>query len=264
MSTILEVRSLRCGYSPEFFLQDINFHIKTGELFGIIGPNGSGKTTLLKTLTRLIRPISGEIIFKEANIWKTEHGKLSRDIAVVSQASHVVALTVEEFVLLGRIPHYRGFQFLETKDDLDIAGQCMEMTGMSGFKNREMDRLSGGERQLAFMARALCQQPQLLLLDEPTNHLDITHQALTMDLVRKLNRELGLTAIMVLHDLNLTSEYCDRLLLLNKGEMHSIGTPAEVLTYRIIEDVYKTVVIVKENPMSGKPYVFLVSKAEDY
>lgn len=120
----------------------------------------------------------------------------------------------------------------------------------------------GGERQLVSIARALSQEPELLLLDEPTAHLDITYQIGILDLIRRLNKGFGLTVIMVLHDLNLAGQYCDRLILLNQGRVHGIGTPKEILTYQVIEEVYKTVVIVEKNPISSKPYIFLVSEED--
>jgi iron complex transport system ATP-binding protein len=137
----------------------------------------------------------------------------------------------------------------------------MEMTGTLKFKDRYMTELSGGERQLVFIARALTQEPEIILLDEPITHLDISHQVRVLDIVKTLITQKGLTAITVLHDLNLASEYCDRLLLLNNGRVHSIGLPSEILTYQAIEEVYKTTVIVKENPLSKKPYVFVVPNA---
>lgn len=255
---MLRVKDLTCGYDSNFILHDITLEVSEGEHFGIIGPNGSGKTTLLRAITRLIKPERGEITFKGADIWNTSIRDLSSSMAVVSQSQQPGSMKVEEFVLLGRIPHHKRLQFLETREDLELARTSMALTGTLKFKDRLMSRLSGGERQLVCLARALSQQPQLLLLDEPITHLDITHQVKVMDLIKRSNKEFGITAITVLHDLNLASEYCDRLLLLNQGRVHKIGTPREVLTYQIIEDVYRTVVIVKENPLTGKPYIFLV------
>jgi iron complex transport system ATP-binding protein len=169
-------------------------------------------------------------------------------------------MTVEEFVLLGRIPYYERFRFLETKNDLKIARDAMALTDSLRLKDQFMSQISGGERQLALIARALAQEPKLLLLDEPTTYLDITHQVGILDLVRRLNRNFGLTVIMVLHDLNLAGEYCQRLVLLDRGEIRKFGFPEEVLDYRIIEEVYKTVVVVEENPISHKPYVLAISE----
>jgi iron complex transport system ATP-binding protein len=163
---------------------------------------------------------------------------------------------------LGRIPHLKRLQFFESKEDLEIAEKCMKLTDTFKLRDRLMSEISGGEKQLILIARALAQEPRLILLDEPTAHLDITHQVGILDLIKKLNRELGLTVIMVLHDLNLASEYCQRLILINGGRIHKIGQPEEVLNYDIIEEVYKTVVVVERSPVSSKPYILLVSEEE--
>lgn len=258
---MLEIKNLTCGYDSKFILQGINFEIGAGELVGIIGPNGSGKTTLLRAITKVIRPKKGEILLEKENIEKLRFKELAKKIAVVSQNSVANFMTVEEFVLLGRIPHRRRLQFLETKVDAKIAQEGMALTDTLRFKERSLGTLSSGERQLVVIARTLAQEPRLLLLDEPTSHLDIAHQVKILDLLKRLNKN-GLTVIIVLHDLNLASEYCSRLILLHNGSVHKVGPPHEVLTYQIIEEVYKTIVVVKENPVSSKPYIFLVSEEE--
>jgi iron complex transport system ATP-binding protein len=171
-------------------------------------------------------------------------------------------MDVEEYVLLGRIPHKGRLQFIESKDDMRIAKDCMKLTDTLKVKDHPMDKISGGERQLALIARALTQEPGLLLLDEPMTHLDISHQVKVLDLIKRLNKEMGLTVVMVLHDLNLASEYCHRLALLNNGRIRKIGAPEEVIDYKIIEEVYKTVVVIKKNPISSRPYLFVVSEEE--
>jgi iron complex transport system ATP-binding protein len=259
---VLEVRDLICGYDSEFVLQDINFKVGNRELIGIIGPNGSGKTTLLRAISRVLKPKEGTVFLEKKDIWQMKFKELAKKIAVVPQEFAGIGVSVEEFVLLGRIPYFGRFQFLESKKDFDIAEKCMALTDIQKFKGHRMTEISGGERQLALVARALCQEPKLLLLDEPTTHLDITHQVSILDLIKKLNREYGLSVIMVLHDLNLASEYCHSLILLNGGRVHKIGPPDEVLTYPIIEEVYKTVVVVEKNPISFKPYVLIVSEEE--
>jgi len=255
---MITVKNLSCGYGSIRILDSVGFEVKKGEHFGIIGPNGSGKTTLLKTITKLIKPEFGSVIIdgKDSKKWGVK--ELSRKLAVVSQNTQASSMTVEDFVLLGRIPYYKRFQLMESQRDIDISEHCMELTGTLKFKNRYMTELSGGERQLVFIARALAQEPEIILLDEPVTHLDISHQVKVLDIIKTLNGQKGLTAITVIHDLNLASEYCDRLLLLSKGRVYSIGLPSEVLTYQAIEEVYGTIVIVKENPLSKKPYVFVV------
>lgn len=261
---MLEIKDLTCGYYSKFYLKDISFRIDTGELLGIIGPNGSGKTTLLRAITRVLKPEKGSVIFEGKNIWQMGFKELAKKIAVVSHSFEIGYMSVSEFVLLGRIPHYKKFQFLETKKDIDIAERSMVLTDTFKLRDRLMREISGGEKQLVFIARSLTQEPNLLLLDEPTAHLDITHKAGILDLIKRLNKEFGLTVIMILHDLNLASEYCDRLILINDGKIYKIGHSEEILTYKIIEEVYKTVVVVEKNPISGKPFVLLVSEQKKY
>jgi iron complex transport system ATP-binding protein len=256
---LLKIKNLSAGYDENIVLHDIGCTVCQGELIGIIGPNGSGKTTLLRAITRILKPHKGEILIDGKNVWKIPLKEISQMVAVSSQLLDPVLTTVEEYILLGRLPYYRKYQFFETSKDETIVEKYMRLTDTFRLKESLMTELSGGERQLASIARALAQEPILLLLDEPTSHLDITHQAQIMELIGRLNRELGLTVLMVLHDLNLASEYCSRLFLLNNGSIHKLGTPEEVLTYRTIEEVYKTVVLVKKNPLSGKPYVFLIT-----
>ena len=259
---MLEIRDLKCGYDKRFHLKEINLVIKEGGFFGIIGPNGSGKTTFLRAITRVLKPEAGEVLLRGKNIWHIDFRELARTIAVVSQNVSTDELNVGEFVLLSRIPHYRGLQFLETKHDEEIADNAMVLTDTLKFKDRSMSEISGGERQLVLIARALAQEPKFLLLDEPTSHLDITHQVRILDLLKKLNRELSLTVIIVLHDLNLASEYCDRVALLSEGAIYKEGLPQDVLDYKTIENVYKTVVVVEKNPVSLKPYILLISEEE--
>lgn len=257
---MLNISQLTCGYDSGFAIRDIDLHVATGEIIGIIGPNGSGKTTLLKAITKALKPVSGVILLEGKSIWRMKIRELARKIAVVSQSTETGFMTVEEFVLLGRIPYYGRFRFLETKNDLQIARDAMALTDSLRLKDQLMSQISGGERQLALIARALAQEPKLLLLDEPTTYLDITHQVGILDLIRRLNRNFGLTVVMVMHDLNLAGEYCQRLALINMGKIHKFGLPEEVLDYRIIEDVYKTVVVIEKNPISRKPYVLAISE----
>lgn len=259
---MLKVSKLTCGYNADPVLRDVSFELQQAEFLGIIGPNGSGKTTLLRALTGMLKPASGIVLLQGQDIGQIGLKELARKVAVVSQSLPQGSLSVEEFVLLGRIPHLTRLQFLESSKDMEIATKSMSLTGTLGLKEHLIDQISGGEKQLVHIARALAQEPRLLLLDEPTAHLDIAHQVRILDLIRRLNREFGLTVVMVLHDLNLASLYCDRLLLLCQGRIYRHGSPDEVLTYQAIEEVYQTVVLVKENPLSHRPYIFLVSEEE--
>ncbi|MCP4653181.1 MAG: ABC transporter ATP-binding protein [Candidatus Omnitrophica bacterium] len=255
----ISIKDLYCGYDT-FLLSDINLEVESGQILGIIGPNGSGKTTLLKAITGLLKPRRGEILLDDNNLFSLSRRELARKIAVVAANSDELSLSVEEYVLLGRIPHYGAFQFLESDKDFAIARQAMEQTKVSALKNHSILKISAGERQLTSLARAICQDPSLFLLDEPTSHLDIAHQIGTLNLIGDLHQQKKFTVIMVLHDLNLAAQYCQRLVLLNQGKIVKIGTPSQVLTSDLIEKVYKTPVIVKKDPTSQIPYMFLQGK----
>jgi len=253
---ILKVKDLLCGYE-DFLLKDLNFSLKRGEFLGIIGPNGSGKTTLVRALSRVIKPLKGEVLLEDENVWNIPLKEFAKKVAVVSQNARASSFKIKDYVLLGRIPHYRRFQFLETERDLMAAEKAMSLTGILHLKDRSLKEVSGGERQLAVIARALAQEPELLLLDEPVAHLDIAHQVMVLNLVKKLKDEFGLTVVVVLHELNLASEFCDRLLIMNEGRIRKIGSPDVVLTEEILKEIYKTDVLVRRHPISSRPHVIL-------
>lgn len=258
-STILNIQNLCCGY-PQFNLSQISINIPQGSFAGIIGPNGSGKTTLFKAITGTLSIRSGKILLGDKNLELLSPRLRAQNIAIVSQFTEGGEMSVADYVMMGRIPYQSRFSFFESEDDFMIARKYMKLTDTLQFKDRLMSELSGGEQQLAAIARALTQQPELLLLDEPTSHLDITHQIHILNLLQQLNQEMGLSVLMVIHDLNLASEYCDQLILVNQGKIHIQGTPQEVLTFQTIEEVYKTVVVTQNNPLSGKPAIFLASR----
>jgi iron complex transport system ATP-binding protein len=259
MPNILQIRNFSCGYPGIFEIQNINFELKKASFAGIVGPNGSGKTTLFKGITAELERKSGEIFIEDRNIHFMDYKLRARKIAVVSQQIENLDIPVEDYVLLGRLPYFKRFQFFETKQDYQIALHYMKLTGIVHLKDQYMSQLSGGEQQLASIARALTQEPNLLLLDEPTAHLDIGNQVQILNLIQNLNRKTGLSVLMIIHDLNLAGEYCDFLAMLDNGKLKISGTPEEVLNYQTIEEVYKTVVVTQRNPVSGKPAVFLVS-----
>jgi len=258
MEALLKINNVSAGYYKEDVIKDISLDVNQGDFIGIIGPNSSGKTTLLRLATRVLYPRKGEICFKEKDILKMDLKELCRNIAFVSQdVATNFSFSVMEIVLMGRIPHLKRLQF-ETKKDIDIAEKVLSVTDSLNLKEKMIDELSAGERQRVIIARALAQEPILLFLDEPTSHLDIGHQIQILDLLKKLNRQNNLTIVMVLHDLNLASAYCNRIALFNNGTIFKEGSPEQVLTYQNIEAVYKTIVLVTDNPVTKKPNVFLV------
>ncbi len=257
---MLELQHVSGGYPGGFSLAGIDLAVAKGELVGIVGPNGSGKTTLVRMASRALRPKTGSVHVDGQDIWRQKPAALALTLAVVNQTPDLTPMSVEDYVLLGRIPHYGRYQFLETTADRAVARWAMQLTECQAYRKQAMTEISGGERQLALMARALAQEPKLLLLDEPTSFLDIAHQVRLLDLIRRLNRELGLTVVMVMHDLNAASEYCGRLVLMHQGRIRRMGTPEEVMDYRVLEEVYETVLVVGRNEFTGKPIVFPVSE----
>jgi iron complex transport system ATP-binding protein len=258
MSVLLKIDNLSGGYYKEDIIKGLSLDINPGDFLGIIGPNGSGKTTLLRLVTRVLNFRQGEIFYKGRNTAQMDLKEFCRSVAFVSQdIAASFSFTVEELVLMGRIPHLGRLQF-ETKKDIEIAREKMVLTDILQLKDKRIDELSAGERQRVVIARALAQEPELLFLDEPTAHLDIGHQVQVLDLLKKLNRSGKLTIAMILHDLNLASAYSNRIALLDQGRIFKEGSPEEVLTYQNIEKVYKTIVLVNNNPVTGKPNVVLV------
>jgi len=260
MKPLLRIDNLSAGYYGEDIIKSVSLDVYESDFIGIIGPNGSGKTTLLRLCSKILRPRKGGIYFENKDIFVMDLKEFCRKVAFVAQDILTsFSFSVSELVLMGRIPHLKRLQF-ETKNDIRIAEKALELTGSQGLKDKMIDELSAGERQRALIARALAQEPVLLLLDEPTSHLDIGHQIQVMDLLKRLNRGSNLTIVMVLHDLNLASAYCNRICLLDNGSVFKEGKPEEVLTYKNIESVYKTIVLVNNNPVTKKPNVALVPK----
>jgi iron complex transport system ATP-binding protein len=257
---MIEVGSICFRYHQDWVLQDISFQVRGGEFVGLIGPNGSGKTTLLKILYRLLTPQRGEVHFGHLSLRRMSRREIAKKIAVVAQETYpAFPFRVIELVLMGRSP-YLGHLMFESQRDLEVARKAMEWTDILPLADRSIDELSGGERKRVFIARALAQEPEVILLDEPTANLDIHHQAEFLDLILSLNREKGLTILMASHDLNLASEYCDRLIFLQNGKIYKTGSPEEVMTRENIEKVYGCEVWIDRNPVSGMPRVSLLRK----
>jgi iron complex transport system ATP-binding protein len=257
---MIEVRSVSFRYHEAWVLQDVSFRVEKGEFVGVIGPNGSGKTTLLKLLYRLLSPQRGEILFELVPMKKMDRRDIAKRIAVVAQETQVLfPFSVLETVLMGRSP-YLGRLLFESEKDLEIARKAMEWTKILPFSERPIEELSGGERKRVFIARALAQEPEVILLDEPTANLDIQHQIDFLDLILTLNRERGLTIVMASHDMNIASEFCDRLILLQGGKIYKTGTPEQVVTKENIESVYGCEVWIDQHPVSRMPRISLLRK----
>lgn len=257
---MLEAHDLTVGYNGEPVLRNVNLTAARGQFIGLVGPNGSGKSTLVRALSRVLRPISGRALLDAVDVYEMSARELARRLAVVAQ-DYTVAFdfAVRDVVLMGRAPHLSRFG-VERPQDYKIAEEAMGLTHTLVFADRPITSLSGGERQRCMIARALAQQPSVLLLDEPTAHLDINHQIEILDLARRLTTERGLATIVVLHDLNLASQYCDQLVLVSQGKVVAEGRPHEVVTEARIRVAYGTDVHVRRHPTTGRPYVTLVSR----
>lgn len=250
--------------AKEWVLEGLNFAVSHGEFIGILGPNGSGKTSLLNLLARLTHPQAGTIHLFGENLAHLRQDAIARTVALVPQDHQpTFPFSVAEMVLMGRFPHHRSNDYFsvmsgmgwESDVDREIAWSAMQETNVADLASRSIDAVSGGERQRVLMARALAQEPRVMLLDEPTAHLDLHHQMETCRLLRKLNDERGLTVVLVSHDLNLASQYCDRLLLLDHGRIVALGTPHEVLRAETLRAVYGCEVLIDQHPASGLPRI---------
>ncbi|QED46339.1 adenosylcobinamide amidohydrolase [Cytobacillus dafuensis] len=261
---MLSVQQLTGGYSGDSIIKNVSFEIDKGELFGILGPNGSGKTTLLKMISGILPYSSGKIELIEKSLKDYSPKELAKIIAVLPQHSiQSFSYTVKETVSLGRYAHQKGWFQTWSHEDEKIVMQAMEQTGVAHYENHYIHELSGGERQRVYLAQALAQEPEILLLDEPTNHLDLSFQKDLLDMLKDWTKNRGLTVISIFHDLNLAGLYCDRLLLLENGEININHTPNEVLREDRIRDVYNTKIEKHPHPKVPAPQMVLLPEDTD-
>lgn len=259
MSYVLEVDSLQFRYDEDLILKNISFSIQKGEFVSIIGPNGSGKSTLLKNLCNICKPSQGILKIDDVDVEKYKVKELARKIALVPQDTSIAYdFSVFDVVLMGRNPYIGRFE-KEKDSDFEITKEALKATNTFHLRDRNINEISGGERQRVIIARALTQQPDIIFLDEPTSHLDINHQIEILSLLRKLNREKETTIVLVIHDINLASRYSDKIILMNNGEILSMGSPKEVITRSNIEKAYDLNVIVEENPYTDSLFIVPLS-----
>ena len=258
MTPAVDIANLAFLYQKQLILENVSFSVAQSSFFLIIGPNGSGKTTLVRLIGGIERPDKGRIILMGRTISTYSKKALARKIAFVPQVIPIdFPFTVRDIVLMGRAPHL-GMMGFPGKKDLEIVEAAMAFTDVLSLSQRRVSQLSGGERQRVFIARAICQEPEMILLDEPTAALDPAHQINIMNLMKRLKKEKGTTIVMVSHDLNLSAIYGDRLLLLKKGGILQEGTPHEVLTEPLLKKAYGCNLLVDENPYQGSPRITLV------
>ncbi len=239
MSGIIEVKDLNFGYTPQStILKALSFEVIQGRFVGIAGPNGAGKTTLLNLLCGLLRSKAGSIKIDSVPIESYSARKLAKKVAVVRQEFvPVFDFCVAEVVSMARTPYLSTFGF-ESDTDKKIIDEALEMTDTARFASRPLANLSGGERQRVFIARALAQNTDILLLDEPTTFLDLKHQVGIYDLLKRMQLEKGKTIVVVTHDINLSTQYCDEILLLGADSSYQYGSAKDVFSPHKIEKVF--------------------------
>lgn len=259
------VEHLSGGYEDVPIVKDISFTVEKGKILGILGPNGSGKSTLLKVMSGILPATAGTITIDGQNILSYNARALAQKMAVLPQLhANAFSNSVREAISLGRYPHQTGFFSSWSEQDEQAVQHAMLQTGVKRYEHTPLEFLSGGEQQRVFVAQALAQTAEILLLDEPTNHLDIAHQRQILDMVRKEAVECGLTVVMVLHDMNLASLYCDELLLMEGGQMRALGAPHEVLIASQIEEVYQARVATYAHPEIPKPQITMMPATTGY
>jgi iron complex transport system ATP-binding protein len=236
---ILQAKNIYISYDKKEVLKDVSIDIKKGEIVAIIGPNGSGKSTVMKVLSRTLKPKKGQILLEDTNIKNMNTKAIAQKLAILPQVRKVPGdVTVEALVGYGRYPHL-GFGHRMHKQDFDTIDWAIEKTDLGSLRHRFVDTLSGGERQRAWIAMALAQKPEILLLDEPTTSLDISYQLEILELIKELNQQLGLTIVIVIHDLNQAVRYSHKMVALNKGRVHCCGESSSVLNEEFLREVFR-------------------------
>lgn len=250
------------GYDARPVVNDVSISIPQGKISVIIGANACGKSTLLKTLVRLLKPSSGGILLDGKQIDTIQSKKLAQTIGLLPQSPIVPeGITVADLVGRGRYPHQSFLKGWSARDTAAVS-EALDIMGITELANRSIDELSGGQRQRVWIAMTLAQQTDILFLDEPTTYLDITYQVEILDLLTDLNRKLGTTVVMVLHDINLSARYADHIFVMNHGRLIAQGAPSEVITRELMQNAFSLDCDVIDDPVSHSP--FLIPKGRHH
>lgn len=254
----IEIKELNFSYdvdSEEETLKNVSVNIEKGKFYTILGPNGSGKTTLIRLISKALNTKCEKIFIDDRDIFSINNKTLAKKLAVVPQYSSIeFDFSVLDIVLMGRSPHISRFSS-ESEEDMKIVKSAMEMTSTWNLRHKNINALSGGERQMVIVARAIAQETEIVLLDEPISNLDIHHQIEILNQIKLLNQTKKKTIIAVLHDLNIATAYSDYIILMNNGRINTIGTPEKVLKGNVIKEVYGIDVNIISDPISGRPVI---------
>lgn len=261
---ILAAERLSLGFEGRTVVEDLTLQFEQGSVTTIIGPNGCGKSTLLKGLSRLVKPTAGRVLLEGRDVTSHSQRELARRMAVLPQTPQAPSgLTVAELVTRGRHPRQKWYQQFSAADEVSVAA-ALAATDITELADVALEDLSGGQRQRAWISLALAQESDILLLDEPTTYLDLAHQVEVLELVRRLNRELGRTVVMVLHDISLAARYSDRIVALKGGRIEAKGDPAAVVTPDLLWSIFGLRAQVVQEPSEGRPHVIpLGADAQD-
>jgi iron complex transport system ATP-binding protein len=255
----MEAKQVTFQYGLTPFIEELHTEIKKGRITTIIGPNGSGKSTLLNLFVNQLKPNKGSIRLEGKDLGTYKQRGIAERIAIVYQHNNAPGdLTVERLVTYGRTPYQ---SFWQNKDDAEeeVVDWALSVTKLEGLRHKKISELSGGERQRAWLAMALAQKTEILFLDEPTTYLDIYYQYEILQLVKALNRELGLTIIMVLHDINQAIQFSDHVIIMKKGQIVFDGPVKEGITESRIEEVYGIKSMIKWCEQNQCPYMIPIS-----
>jgi iron complex transport system ATP-binding protein len=235
---MIELNDIIFTYNHKPFIQGLSHGFETGRISTIIGPNGCGKSTLVKLIARQLHPQSGTICFDGNDVRQLKGRQFARRVALLSQSAFVPNMQVDQLVLCGRYPH-QSFASATTAQDRAVVADALAMTGADSFAAKNIRNLSGGERQKVFLAMALAQDTDVIVLDEPTSFLDIHASHDVMQLIKKLNSELGKTIIMVLHDLQSALHYSDDVLVMQDGAILYSGSPQSIVESNVLETAFR-------------------------
>lgn len=252
---IFSAGNIVAGYDKKIIINNIDVVIPNNKISVIIGANACGKSTLLKTLARLIKPVSGEVVLDGKKISEIPPKQLARVLGLLPQSPVVPeGISVSDLVSRGRFPYQNFLKGMEKKD-YEAVEEALEIMGITELANRSVDELSGGQRQRVWIAMALAQQTDILLLDEPTTFLDITYQVEILDLLTDLNKKRGTTIVMVLHDINLSARYADYIFAVKKGNLIAQGVPGDIITEDLMKKVFGLDCAVIKDPVSDSPFI---------